>query len=84
MGCRLELSPLLLGVCWLVFWLLFWEACSWPQFVLRLISVFPGLDPDLVGILISIDPFVVRMTLIGLSDLGVFLMGSLFSRESLF
>ena len=35
------------------------------------------LDPDLVGIVILIDPFVVRMTMIGLFCLGDFSMGSL-------
>ena len=35
------------------------------------------LDPDLVGIENLVDPFVVRMTVIGLSCLGDFSMGSL-------
>ena len=77
MECLLGLSLLSSEVCLLVFWLKSLEVCFRPRLDSRSTFVFVVLDPGLVGIAILIDPFVVRMTVIGLFCLGDFSMGSL-------
>ena len=73
----LGLSLLSSEVCLLVFCLKSLGVCFRPRLDSRSTFVFVVLDPDLVGIAILIDPFVVRMTVIGLFCLGDFSMGSL-------
>ena len=77
MECLLRLFPLSSEVCLLVFCLKSLGVYFRPRLDSRSTFVFVGLDPGLVGIAILIDPFVVRMTVIGLFCLGDFSMGSL-------
>ena len=77
MEFQLRLFPLSSEVCLLVFCLKSLGVYFWPRLDSRSTFVFVVPDPDLVGIAILIDPFVVRMTVIGLFVLGNFSMGSL-------